>query len=165
MDGRQLTDDEIRNLAFNILAGGVDTTTALASNTLLYLYRHPDQRQQLIDNPDLLPTAREEFLRYFAPIHGTARNVKEDMDFEGWRLSKNERVWLCYASANRDEDIFEDAKTAKLDRIPNRHIAFGAGQHRCIGPFIARMMFDAMVSEVLTRIPTTRWSKARAVLM
>jgi cytochrome P450 len=153
IEGARLSDDMIRSIAFNVLAGGIDTTTALTSNTLLYLSRHPDQRQQLIDDPDLLPKAREEFLRYFSPIHGTARNVKEDMEFEGWELKKNERVLLSYASANRDEEVFEDPEIIKLDRFPNRHIAFGAGQHRCIGSFFARMMFEVMLTEVLERMP------------
>ena len=153
IEGRKLTDEEIHAIAMNALAGGIDTTTGLASNTFLYLYRNPDQRQKLIDNPDLLPTAREEFLRYFSPIHGTSRNMRNDTEINGWELARDDRVLLCYASANRDEDIFEDPETIKLDRIPNRHIAFGAGQHRCIGSFLARMMFDALITEVLTRMP------------
>ncbi len=153
MDGQPLDRQTIRDIAFNVLAGGVDTTTGLTSNTLLYLGRHPDQRQKLIDNMDLLPKAREEFLRYFSPIHGLARNVREDGEMAGWELKKGERVFLSYSSANRDEEVFDDPETVKLDRFPNRHIAFGAGHHRCIGSFLARMMWEVMVTEVLTRIP------------
>ena len=126
MDGKPLTDEQIRNVAFNVLAGGVDTTTGLTSNALLYLSRHSEERQRLICHPEMLPYVREEFLRYYAPIHGTARNVKQDMELDGWELKAGERVFLCYASANRDEEIFEDAETLKIDRTPNRHIAFGA---------------------------------------
>ena len=111
IDGRPLTEHEIGAVAFNVLAGGVDTTTGLTTNTLLYLSRNPDKRQQLIDNPELLPKAREEFLRYFSPIHALSRNMSKDTEINGSVLPENERVLLCYASANRDEEIFEDPET------------------------------------------------------
>jgi cytochrome P450 len=75
------------------------------------------------------------------------------MEFAGWDLKENDRILLCYASANRDEDIFEDPESLRIDRTPNRHIAFGAGLHRCIGSFFARMIFEVMVHEVLARMP------------
>jgi cytochrome P450 len=153
VDGKPLDHQHIQDLAWNILAGGVDTTTALTSNVLLYLSRNKDQRQLLIDNPDLLPRAREEFLRYFSPIHGLARNVKEDVKVDGWQFSKGDRVFLAYASANRDDEVFENPERIELERFPNRHIAFGAGMHRCLGSFLARMMFEVMITEVLRRLP------------
>jgi cytochrome P450 len=156
IDGQPLDREHIRDLAENVLAGGIDTTTALTSNALVYLSRHKDQRQRLIDDPALLPLAREEFLRFFTPIQALARNVKDDGEVKGWHMKKGERVLLAYASANRDEEVFPDADQVKIDRFPNRHIAFGAGMHRCLGSFLARMMFEVMMEEVLTRIPDYR---------
>jgi cytochrome P450 len=153
IEGRPLDMELIKNMAFNILAGGVDTTTALTSNTLLHLSRHPEQRQRLIEEPELLPRACEEFVRYFTPLHALGRTAKADVSVNGWQFQKGDRVLLAYASANRDPAIFDDPEAVRLDRAPNRHVGFGAGMHRCLGSFIARIMFQAMMSEVLTRLP------------
>ncbi len=156
IDGEPLSYETIHDLAFNILAGGVDTTTALTSNTLIYLARHPEQRQELIDRPDILPLAREEFVRYFSPIHGLARNAMDDVEVNGWQIDKGDRVLLAYSAANRDPAAFDDPETVKLDRFPNKHVGFGAGMHRCVGSFLARMMWETMVTGVLRRMPDYR---------
>lgn len=156
IDGEPLNNQRIHDLAFNILAGGVDTTTALTSNTLLYLGRNAEDRQTLIDKPDVLPLAREEFVRYFSPIHGLARNAMADVEVNGWKIDKGDRVLLAYSAGNRDPEAFEDPEQVKLDRFPNKHIGFGAGMHRCLGSFLARMMFEEMVSGVLSRMPDYR---------
>lgn len=151
--GEPLTWQQRRDLSFNILAGGVDTTTALTSHALLYLARNPEDRQRLIDDPDLLPFACEEFIRYFSPIHALARTAIKDTEVNGWKIKEGERVLIAYAAGNRDPEVFSDPETVKIDRFPNKHIGFGSGMHRCLGSFLARMMFQEMVSEVLRRIP------------
>jgi cytochrome P450 len=156
MDGRPLTHEEIQNIAFNLMGGGIDTTTALTSNTLLHLGRNPGMRQRLIDDPSLWSVAREEFLRYVTPIHGLARTVVQDTDLDGWQFREGERLLLAYSAANRDPEMFENPDEVVLDRFPNRHVAFGAGMHRCLGSFLARMMYETMVTEVLARIPDYR---------
>jgi cytochrome P450 len=152
-DGEPLTETQIKDLSFNILAGGVDTTTALTSSTLVHLGRHPQDRQKLIDNPDLLPFACEEFMRYFSPIPALCRTALSDTDVNGWKIGKGERVMLAYGAANRDPAVFDDPDTVILDRFPNKHIGFGAGMHRCLGSFLARMMWQVMIAEVLERLP------------
>lgn len=156
IDGEPLSYETIHDLAFNILAGGVDTTTALTSNTLIWLARNPGRRQELIDRPDILPLAREEFVRYFSPIHGLARNATDDVDINGWHIEKGDRVLLAYSAANRDPEAFEDPENVRLDRFPNKHVGFGAGMHRCVGSFLARMMWESMVTAVLRRMPDYR---------
>jgi cytochrome P450 len=153
IDGKPLEDEYIQNFAFNILAGGVDTTTSLTSNTLLHLSRAPEDRARLIADPSLLPIAREEFVRYFTPIHGLGRNATGDVEMNGWKFDKGDRVYLAYASANRDPAAFDDPETLDIARFPNKHIGFGAGMHRCLGSFLARLMFEVMIGEVLARIP------------
>jgi cytochrome P450 len=153
IDGAPIPYEQLQAITFNLMVGGVDTTTSLTSNVLLHLSRNPDHRRRLMEEPALIPYAREEFVRYFTPIHGLARNAKEDVAFDGWQFKKGDRVWLAYASANRDPDIFENAEEVILDRLPNRHIGFGAGMHRCLGSFLARMMFEVMLDEVLRRMP------------
>ena len=153
IDGEPLDNETLHNLAFNLMVGGIDTTTALTSNALIHLSRHPDQRQRLIDEPELLPLACEEFVRYFSPIHGLARNATQDVEVDGWRIQKGDRVLLAYAAGNRDPEAFDDPDEVRLDRFPNRHVGFGAGMHRCLGSFLARMMFQEMMTAVLSRMP------------
>lgn len=153
IEGEPLSDQRIHDLAFNILAGGVDTTTALTSNTFVYLSRNPEDRQRLIDDPSLLPLAREEFVRFFSPVHGLARNALDDVEVDGWKIDKGDRVLLAYAAGNRDPEAFDDPETVRLDRFPNKHVGFGAGMHRCLGSFMARMMFEEMITGVLNRLP------------
>jgi cytochrome P450 len=153
IDGRQLDDEEVIQMSLNIIFGGVDTTTALTSSVLHFLSSHPEQRRRLIDDPSLIPVAREEFVRYFSPVHGLSRNAAEAVEFDGWTFQKGDRVLLAYASGNRDEEIFDNPDELRLDRFPNRHIGFGAGMHRCLGSFFARIMFESMLKEVLLRMP------------
>ena len=153
IDGERLTGKQIRDLSFNILAGGVDTTTALASSTLVHLGRHPEDRQRLIDQPELMPFACEEFMRYFSPIPALSRTALADTEVDGWKIARGERVLLAYGAANRDPEVFDDPDTVRLDRFPNKHLGFGAGMHRCLGSFLARMMFQEMIGEVLRRLP------------
>jgi cytochrome P450 len=153
IDGKPLSHERIRDLSFNILAGGVDTTTALTSSTLVYLGRHPQDRQKLIDHPDVMPFACEEFLRYFSPIPALCRTALDDTEVNGWKIGKGERVLMAFAAGNRDPDVFDDPETVRLDRFPNKHVGFGAGMHRCLGSFLARMMWQVMIAEVLKRMP------------
>jgi cytochrome P450 len=153
IDGEPLDYHKVHEIAFNVLAGGVDTTTALTSHALLYLGRHPDERQRLIDDPALVRLACEEFVRFTTPIHALARNAKIDVDIDGWEFRAGERVLLAFASGNRDPEAFDDPDTVKMDRFPNKHFGFGIGQHRCIGSFLARLQFETLITEVLNRIP------------
>jgi cytochrome P450 len=156
VNGKKLDDGTIWEIAWNLVVGGVDTTTALTSNTLIHLAAHPEQRAKLIADPGALPIAREEFVRFFSPVHGMARNALSEADVNGQTVEQGERVYLAFSAANRDPDIFDDPDTVKIDRFPNRHVGFGAGKHRCIGSFLARMMFETMIREVLTRMPDYR---------
>ena len=152
-EGRYLTDDEVLGYCNNILAGGVDTTTALTTNVLLYLWENPLERRRLIDDPGLMNTAREEFIRFFAPQHAVARNVTHDIELSGVCMSAGDRIYMPWGAGNRDPEIFDDPERVDMARFPNRHIGFGAGMHRCVGSFIARVMFEEMLKQVLERMP------------
>lgn len=153
IDDRALTDLEVNQMALNIVFGGVDTTTALTSNMLRHLGRFPEDRQRLIDDPALRPLAREECIRFYAPVHGVARHAVADVEINGWKIKEGDSIFLAIASANRDSAVFADADRFVIDRKPNRHIGFGAGMHHCLGLLMARAMFDAMLDEVLDRLP------------
>jgi cytochrome P450 len=136
-----------------VVAGGVDTTTALLANTFVWLSVHPDVRRRLVDDPGLMPVAREEFLRYFTPTQATARTAATDVDLAGVRVAAGERVLLSWAAANRDPAVFDDPEEVRIDRAPNRHLTFGAGPHRCLGTHFARLNIRVVLEEVLARIP------------
>lgn len=164
VDGRPLKDEDIHSTVVNLLFGGVDTTTALTSHTLVHLFRHPEKRRRLIEDRSLLPVAREEFIRFYAPTHGSARTATASACIAGQEIAQGERLYLFYASANRDETVFENANEIDIARFPNKHIGFGAGIHRCVGSFLARVMFDVMMNAVLDRIPDYVVHEAEAML-
>lgn len=153
VDGRHLDNATVQSAVYLILAGGVDTTTALVANTLRWLSDHPHQRQRLIEDPRLVHAATDEFLRFFTPVHALARTVTRDTVLAGQQLRAGDRVLMSLAAANRDPSVFATPGELRLDRCPSRHVAFGRGVHHCPGRHLARMMFRVMLSAVLTRMP------------
>jgi cytochrome P450 len=152
-DGKRLDDAQLLNILWNLIAGGVDTTTSQTALTLLHLGTHPDLRRQLIDQPQLYRTGTDEFLRYFSVNQQLSRTVTRDIVVGGQQLRRNDRVVISWLAANHDEREFERPDEVVLDRAPNRHVAFGLGPHRCIGSHLARLMSEVMVRAVLDRIP------------
>ncbi len=137
-----------------LIGGGFDTTTALTAHALEWLWQHPDERETLSQDRDLLlNAATEEFLRYFTPAPGDGRTFAADCEIAGQQFKEGERLWLSWAMANRDPVAFPDPDTVVLDRKGNRHFSFGLGIHRCIGSNVARMAFKRMLIAVLDRMP------------
>jgi len=151
--GQPIDTQLLRDIALNVIGGGVGTTTALLTNGLWHLSQNPADRERLMKEPELLPTACEEFMRFYTPVQGIARHAVEDVEINGWKIKKGERVMLATTCANRDPEMFEEPEKFKLDRMPNRHLGFGVGMHRCIGSFFARMMFNTIAQAVLKRMP------------
>lgn len=162
VDGRMLDLGDVLSLSNNIIIGGVDTTTALTSHALEYLARHPVAKARLVADPTLIKFAREEFLRFFTPIHCLARNVTQDVTVAGQEIHEGDRVLLAWAAANRDPAVFDAPDEVRFDRASNRHLAFGAGIHRCIGSSFARMMFEEMIAQMFERIPEWEVDYTRA---
>ena len=152
-DGRRLDDAQLVDILWNLIGGGVDTTTSLTALSLLHLGTHPALRQQLIDRPELYRTAADEFLRYCSVNQQLSRTVTRDIVLGGQQLRRNDRVIISWLAANHDEQEFDRPDEVVLDRAPNHHVAFGLGPHRCIGAQLARVMFEVMVKAVLDRIP------------
>jgi cytochrome P450 len=150
---RRLTDDELVAVLWNLIGGGVDTTTSLTALALHHLDAHPDQRDRLAGDADLLGPATEEFLRYFSVNETLTRTVTCDADLAGQRLGRGDHLMLSWLSANRDPAVFERPDEVVLDRAVNPHLAFGVGAHRCIGLHMARTMFQVLVERVLARLP------------
>jgi cytochrome P450 len=152
-DGEALTDFELLGQVWFVITGGLDTTTSVIINSLDHLARHPEQRRTLIENPELMPKATEEFLRVFPVNESLTRTVTRDVELAGQQLHRGDHLLVSWLSANRDASVFEDPDRVILDRWPNPHLAFGTGPHRCIGMHVARVVFQVVVSEVLRRIP------------
>jgi cytochrome P450 len=151
--GAGFVDDDILGTLTLLIGGGFDTTTSLTSHALQWLNTHPDQRQRLLDDSDLLDTATEEFVRYATPAQGGGRTITQDCEFSGHSFRAGDRVWMAYGLANHDPAAFEEPDEIALDRFPNRHAGFGLGVHRCIGSNLARMTFKTMLTAILERLP------------
>ncbi len=151
--GTPFTDPELEEMVFLVMAGGIDTTTALLANTFVYLDENPDDRRRLQADPTLIASACEEALRVFTPIQALARNVTKTTEIHGVEMHAGDRVLLAWASANRDPDQFPDPDEVRLDRFPNRHCSFGIGIHRCLGSNLARTVYKITVGSVLRRLP------------
>ena len=155
-DGNHLSDSQLLDILWNLIAGGVDTTTSQTALSLLHLATHPRPRQQLTDSPELYSTAVDEYLRYFSVNQQLSRTVTRDVVIGDQQLRRNDQLVLSWLAANHDEEEFDRPQDVILDRFPNRHLAFGLGPHRCIGSHLARTMFEVMLKAVLDRIPDYR---------
>lgn len=154
LDGEPLPDMEIFGNLGLLIGGGFDTTTALTAHALEWLSENPEARKTLSDDRDeLLDSATEEFLRYYTPAPGDGRTVAEDIEIEGKEFKEGDRLWLSWAMANRDPEVFDDPNEVILDRHANRHYSFGLGLHRCAGSNVARTVFKRMLVAVLDRLP------------
>ena len=135
-----------------LLVAGIDTTWSAIGSSLWHLATHADDRKRLVNEPELMPTAIEEFLRAYAPVT-MARLVAKDHDFHGCPMKKDEWVLLPFPAANLDPTEFEDADRVLIDRAENRHAAFGLGIHRCLGSNLARLELRVAVEEFIKRFP------------
>jgi cytochrome P450 len=151
-DGEPITMPVVMGMCALLLIAGIDTTWSSIGSTMWHLAAHPDDRRRLATEPELMPTAIEEFLRAYAPVT-MARRLVEDQEYEGCPMKAGERVLMNFPAANRDPEAFPDADKVILDRQQNRHLAFGAGIHRCAGSNLARMELRVAVEEWLARIP------------
>jgi cytochrome P450 len=119
---------------------------------LWHLAQHPEHRMQLREHPELWPSAIEELLRAYAPVT-MARIVGHDTEFQGCPMHTGDRVLMAFPAANRDPSVFDEPNEVILDRSPNRHVAFGAGIHRCAGSNLARLELRVALQTWLARIP------------
>jgi cytochrome P450 len=154
IDDVPFDDMQITMYTVLMMLGGMDTTSGLTGNSLLQLIERPDLRQTLIDDPDLLKGATDEFLRHCTPTLGLARTLSRDVEFHGQELRAGDRAILMWAAANRDPAVFDEPDVLDLARSnAQRQMAFGVGIHRCLGSHLARMMFQEMMAEILERLP------------
>ena len=155
VDGERLDDIDFNLFFLLLIDAGGDTTRNLVGGGLLALFEHPDERRRLQDDLDrMLPSAVDEMLRWVRPVIYMRRTATEDYELAGTAIAKGDKVVMYYGAANRDERAFAAPDRFDVKRAPNHHIAFGGGgPHFCLGSHIARVEIQAMLPEVLTRLP------------
>ncbi|NBV26580.1 MAG: cytochrome P450 [Actinobacteria bacterium] len=151
--GTKLELDHVIGTILLTLVAGIDTTWSAISSSLWHLAQNPDDLARLVNEPELIDVAVEEFLRFYAPVT-MARLVAKDHDFNGCPMKKDDWVLLGFPAANRDPEVFEDADKFIIDRRENRHVAFGLGIHRCAGSNLARLELKVAIQEFIKRYPT-----------
>ncbi len=153
LDGGPLTEKHILGTCFLLLMAGIDTTWSSIGSSLWHLAVTPDDRDRLVAEPELLPTAVEELLRAYAPVT-MGREVVAETEVNGCPMHVGDKVLLNFPSGNRDPEKFDRADEVLIDREQNRHFAFGIGIHRCLGSNVARMEMRVALECWLERFPT-----------
>jgi len=162
MDGQPLSNEHIFGTIALLIIAGIDTTWSAIGASLWHLAQHPADRQRLVDDPDVLVFAIEEFLRFYAPVT-MARIAATDTEIGGCPVAERDWVLLPFPAANRDPEQFDRPDEVVLDRAENRHATFGLGIHRCAGSNLARMELRVAIEEWLARIPNFELADPSAV--
>jgi cytochrome P450 len=139
VNGQSIAEFELLSYFVFLIVAGNETTRNATSGGLLTLTEHPDEFAKLRRNPELLPSAVEEIVRWVSPVIQFCRTPIEDVEIRGTKIRAGESVCVFYPSANRDEEIFPDPFSFRVDRQPNEHYAFGIGVHFCLGANLARL--------------------------
>jgi hypothetical protein len=155
IDGEPLSRKHRIGAGFLILIAGADTTWSAIGSALWHLATHREHRQRLLDQPELLDSAIEEFLRFYAPVT-VGRLARKDVEAHGRCVPAGDRVILPFAAANRDPAVFDDPDDLRIDRRRNRHLTFGSGAHRCLGSNLARLELRVTLQEWLRVMPQFR---------
>ncbi len=153
LGGEKLSDNEIVDVCFLFILAGLDTVTATLGCNIAYLAANPDQRRKLLGDEGIVDSAVEELLRWETPVTGVPRVLKQDLTLHGMEMKAGELVTLLLGASNLDDEEFSDAEDVNLARERNRHLAFGAGAHRCLGSHLARMELRVAMDAWHRRIP------------
>jgi cytochrome P450 family 142 subfamily A polypeptide 1 len=161
IDGERLDDEALIQESLLILVGGDETTRHVITQGMEALIQHPDQRALLAREPERIPTAVEEMLRWVTPIKNMNRTATTDTELRGQRIREGDKVLLLYQSANRDERVFVEPDRFDVTRDPNPHVAFGGyGTHFCLGASLARLELGIMFERLLARLPAIELASA-----
>lgn len=159
-----LANDELIKLMVILMVAGNETTRNALSGSMQLLIENPEIRQRLVDDPTKIRDAIEEMLRLVTPVHSFGRTVTQDTEVRGRKMKTGEQILLLYTSANRDALAFEDPDRFDIDRRP-AHVAFGIGNHFCLGANLARMELRVALEELLRRIPDMEFADERGAVV
>ncbi len=154
VNNRKLTREEIHGIVNLAFAGGRDTVINAVTNSISYFAEHPDEIQRIKGQPGLARMAVEELVRYFSPLTHLGRVVTDDTEVCRHAVKADNRISLCWASANRDGTVFEDPNKVKIDRKMNPHVAFGFGHHKCLGAMHARQLLNTLFILLAEKVPS-----------
>lgn len=154
VDGEYLSDRDMAGYYIIVASAGHDTTSASTAGAMMALAQDPDQFARLKADRDLLPGIVEEAIRWTSPVQHFMRTAAEDVELGGVSVKKGDWLMINYVAANHDERVFENPRKFDAARSPNRHLAFGAGAHQCLGLHMARMEMKILFNELLDRIET-----------
>lgn len=161
VDGENLTEHEFNSFVLLLAVAGNETTRNATSHGMRLLSEHPEQYEILRSDPErYVPSFIEEVLRFSPSVIHFRRTVTQDTELRGVRMGNGTKVGLFYGSANRDEDVFSDPNRFDVTRDPNPHLAFGVGEHFCLGASLARMQLRTIFHEVVTRLPDMNVSES-----
>ena len=152
IDGKPIPQFERNSYYVIIATAGHDTTSSSIAGGLLALLQNPDEMARLRADPTLLPKAADEMIRWTTPVKHFLRTATDDAVIRGQTIRAGDCLMLCYASGNRDEEVFPDPFRFRADRDPNPHLAFGFGAHLCLGRVLAKMEIETVFREVLARV-------------
>jgi cytochrome P450 len=152
VDNEPMSDIDTASYYVIVASAGHDTTKDAISGGLHALIENPGELARLRENPDLMPTAVEEMIRWTTPVKEFMRTAAEDTEVRGVPIAKGESVYLAYVSGNRDEDIFDEPFRFDIGREPNKHLSFGYGVHFCLGAALARMEMNSIFTELVPRL-------------
>jgi cytochrome P450 len=152
IDGEPISDREATGYYIIVATAGHDTTSSSLAGGIAELARNPELFARLKADPALIPGFVDEAIRWTTPVKTFMRSATEDTEIGGRAISKGDWLMLCYASGNRDEAVFDDPFAFRLDRQPNKQLAFGFGAHTCIGQHLARLELKVMMEELLPRL-------------
>jgi cholest-4-en-3-one 26-monooxygenase len=152
IDGEKLSDSDFQFFFLLLLIAGNETTRTVTSNGMLQLIAHPDQAEDLHRDPSLVNSAVEEILRFAPAVHCFRRTAAADLEVRGTKIRENDKVMLWYSAVNRDEEVFEDPDRFDIRRSPNDHLAFGVGEHYCLGANLARLELREIFRGIAKRL-------------
>jgi cytochrome P450 len=152
VDGEPLSDVDTASYYVIVATAGHDTTKDAISGGLHALIENPGELRRLRDDPELMPTAVEEMIRWSTPVKEFMRTATADTTVRGVDIAKGDSVYLAYVSGNRDEEVFDEPFRFDVSRNPNKHVAFGYGVHFCLGAALARMEMSSLFAELIPRL-------------
>jgi cytochrome P450 len=153
VDGKPISDFDRNSYYFIVAVAGHDTSSSSISGTLLSLLQNPGQMAKVRADASLIPSMIDEGIRWVSPVRHFFRTATRDYELRGQKIREGDSLMVCYPSANRDEDIFDAPFEFRIDRSPNRHVAFGYGPHLCLGQHLAKLEMRAFFKELLSRVP------------